>query len=425
MNKIGFWPVFAIVTGSQIGTGIFMLPAVLAPFGYYSIIGLFIASIGAISLACVFASLCALYPKTGGPHAYVKEAFGDHLAFLTGWTYWIISWVSSTVVIIATISYLKPMMPGYKNEFYLLLEIMLVILITYINLRGVHAAGTVEFVLTLLKFIPLIIVPLLAMWQFDYSNCIISNDYASASPILLLSKVTVLALWCFIGLESATTTAGSVKNPQVTIPLAVIAGTLTLTIVYILNNLSIIGLIDAAQLRVSEVPYVDAAQKIFGGNWHMAVSLILAVVCIGTLNAWTLISGQIALGLAHENYFPSIFSKTNKNGAPYCGLIVAAIGMIIILLVTFNANIVDQLVNIIDISVITFLYVYLICSISYLVIYRKVKETSIMKLVFAIFSILFCLWVVFNNPLIENLVAILFILLGLPMYWWYRKRNKL
>ena len=79
-RKIGFWSVFALVTGSQIGSGVFMLPANLASFGLFALVGWIISGIGAIALALVFAQLCSWFPKTGGPHVYVKEAF------------WIINW---------------------------------------------------------------------------------------------------------------------------------------------------------------------------------------------------------------------------------------------------------------------------------------------------------------------------------------------
>ncbi len=93
-NKIGFWAIFALVVSSQIGSGIFMLPISLAPYGAYSLISWVISGLGAMSLALVFALLCAKFPETGGPHVYVKHAFGPVAAFFVGWTYWVISWVS-------------------------------------------------------------------------------------------------------------------------------------------------------------------------------------------------------------------------------------------------------------------------------------------------------------------------------------------
>lgn len=422
MKKIGFWTVFGIVTGSQIGTGIFMMPGTLAQFGYYSIIGWLIACIGAISLAYVFANLCSLYPKIGGPHAYVKEALGDNLAFFTGSTYWIISWVSSSVVVIATVSYAKPMIPDYSQDFYLGLQIFFVLLVTLINFYGVRFAGFIEMILTVFKFIPLILIPILAIWKFDINNFIISQENLVKSPILLSSQVTLLALWCFIGLESATSTAGSVENPSVTIPLAIISGTFTLTILYLLNHVSVVGLVPYNVLVSSDSPYVEAVHSLFSGNWNIIISFALFLVCLGTFNAWTLISGQIAIGLANEGYFPQIFGKQNKYGAPYFALISSGIGISIILLVTFQADLLEQLSFLIDISVITFLYVYLICCISYIVIHYRLRMPFGLKIFSSFFGSIFCIWVISNSSILENSIGVLFVLLGFPLFILYKFR---
>ena len=85
-NKIGFWAVFSIVTGSQIGSGVFTLPPCLAPYGVLGLFGCLLAGLGAMALCYVFASLCSRLPKTGGPHVYVQHAFGPKIAFFSGWT---------------------------------------------------------------------------------------------------------------------------------------------------------------------------------------------------------------------------------------------------------------------------------------------------------------------------------------------------
>src|SRR3990167_4496922 len=216
-GKIGFWSVFAIVTGSQIGSGVFVLPATLAPYGQFSILGWLISGMGAICLALVFAGLCQRFPRTGGPHVYVKEMFGVSAAFFTGWTYWVISWVSSTAVIIASISYLSPFVGHQSPYVYLLLEILLLVGISFLNLKGLEAAGAVEFILTLLKIIPLLVLPLIAIWYFNANNFVLAPAIEALPLSSKLAQVTLLTLWGFIGLETATKPAGSVKDPAKTI----------------------------------------------------------------------------------------------------------------------------------------------------------------------------------------------------------------
>ena len=107
-------------------------------------------------------------------------------------------------------------------------------------------------------------------------------------------------------------------------------GTLCVAILYLINSIGIIGLIPREDLIHSNAPYVDATQIIFSGQWHLLISLLASIICIGTLNAWVLISGQIALGLAQDGLMPSFFAKKNKNGAPIWSLFVSCIGILLL-----------------------------------------------------------------------------------------------
>ena len=422
-NKIGFWSVFALVTGSQIGSGVFTLPALLAPYGAFSLAGWLIAGVGAIALALVFGGLCSQFPRTGGPHVYVQQAFGSIASFFTGWTYWVISWVSTTAVIVASVGYLSPLIGTQSAEIYLLLEVMLLLAITALNLKGVKAAGQAEFFLTLLKFLPLLVIPIVALVNFNPDNFVMASSMTALSTPQLLSQVTLLTLWGFIGVESATTPAGCVKDPCQTIPRAIIFGTLCVAGLYMINSVGIMGLIPGPELAQSKAPYVDAAQHIFGGSWYLVVSIIASVVCIGTLNAWMLASGQVALGLAEDKFLPAFFAKKNKYDAPYGGLLTSCAGIIPLLILTSNDSLSHQITAIIDFSVIAFLFVYLACTLAYVKVLRKSASQSFYKWVYTIIATIFCLWVLYETPLKTLLIASLFVVSGLPGYWlWYRRQ---
>lgn len=422
-QKLGFWSVFALVTGSQLGTGVLILPASLAPFGVFSLAGWILSSCAAIILALLFAILCSKFPQTGGPHVYLKNTFGNSAAFFTGWTYWVISWVSSATVVIASIRYLSPFIGVYNSSLYLFLEILLLLVIMLINLKGIAVAGRIEFVLTTLKFIPLIIIPIAALYKFDSSNFIIDYSTTNLTFTQMLGEVTLLTFWGFIGLESATTQAGSVINPAKTIPKAIIFGTLCVAFLNFINIIGIMGVIPKENLIHSTAPYVDAAQIIFGGGWHMIISIIASIICIGTLNAWVLTSGQIALGLAQDEFMPSLFAKKNKNGSPIWSIIISCVGILPLLIITSNENLSKQITEIIDFSVISFLFVYLACSISFLKLLITTKKSSIYQWLIAGCSIIFCTWVIYQTPVKIILIATSFTLSAIPVYYfWYKKR---
>ena len=423
-KKIQFWSVFAIVTGSRIGSGVFMLPASLAPYGKFSILGWLISAVGAICLALVFSGLCQRFPRTGGPHVYVKEMFGESMAFFTGWTYWVISWVSTTAVIIASISYLSPFIGHQSPYVYLLLEILLLISISYLNFKGVKTAGRAEFVLTLLKIIPLLLLPLVALFYFKADHFVITPEVASLPLSSKLAQVTLLSLWGFIGLETATTPAGSVENPTKTIPRAIILGTTCSALLYLISSIAIMGLVPANILAVSKAPYVIASQYLFGGNWHLLIAFIASLVCVGTLNAWMLTSGQIALGLAEDRLMPACFAEKNKADAPMYGLLVSCLGIIPLLVLTVSQSIAHQITTIIDFSVVAFLFVYIICTLAYLKMLFQ-EKAKLIHWLYAIIALFFCCWIIYQTPLSTTSISTVFIFSGIPVYFfWYLKKNK-
>jgi APA family basic amino acid/polyamine antiporter len=423
-KKIGFWSVFAIVTGSQIGSGVFMLPASLAPYGQFSIYGWLISAAGAICLALVFSGLCQRFPRTGGPHVYAKEMFGETTAFFTGWTYWVISWVSTTAVIIASISYLSPFIGSSSPSVDLMLELSLLIAISFLNLKGVKAAGSAEFFLTLLKIIPLLILPLAAIWFFNKNNFMLESTIQALPLSSKLAQVTLLTLWGFIGLETATTPAGSVENPTKTIPRAIILGTACSALLYLISSIGIMGLVPGNVLMTSKAPYVVASQYLFGGNWHLLIALMASVVCVGTLNAWMLTSGQIALGLSEDQLMPPCFAHKNKADAPSVGLIVSCMGIIPLLFLTLNHSVANQITTIIDFSVIAFLFVYIICVLAYLkVLFRE--KAKYYHWLYSFGALLFCGWIISQTSLLTIGISTFFVLSGLPMFlFWYRRKSK-
>ena len=422
VKKIGFWSVLAIVMGSQIGSGVFMLPASLAPYGKYRILGWRVSGLGAICLALVFAGLCQRLPRTGGPHAYVKEMFGLTPGFFTGWTYWVISWVSTTAVIIASISYLSPFLGAQPPWVYLVLEILLLLSITVLNLKGIHAAGDVEFILSVLKVIPLFLLPLVAMWYFKSDNFTLLPEIQALPLSSKLSQVVLLTLWGFIGLETATTPAGSIDNPGKTIPRAIVVGTLCTALLYLMSNIGIMGLVPGEILAHAKAPYVVATHYLFGGNWHYLIAIIASIVCVGTLNAWMLASGQIVLGLAEDQLMPASFAKKNAANAPALGLVVSSIGILPMLFLTMNVNIAQQITAIIDFSVVAFLFVYLMCVLAFIKILLSEKSAWYHWL-YSMGALLFCVWVISQTSLLTLGISSLFILSGLPVYWfWYRKQ---
>lgn len=418
-KKMGFWAALSLVAGSQIGTGIFLLPANMAQFGAAGLFSWLITSTGAMMLALVFARLCGTISKTGGPHTFIESAFGKTLGFFSAWTYWVISWLSTPVVVISVVSYLGPILGDVHPIANLVLEISILAFVTGLNLLGVRSAGHFEFVFTLLKLLPLLLVPMAGLFFFNQNHFIPFNP-TSNSTISVMNAAALLTLWGFIGIEAATAPAGSVENPKKNIPRAIVIGTLLVAVVYIFSSTVVMGVVPPETLAFSKAPFADVARIVFGGNWHVVISVAASIVCLGTLNSWILTSGQIASGAASDGHFPKFFTVKNVRGAPTWGLIISSLGMIPVLLATLNQNLIEQVNLIIDVSVTAFLFIYTLSVFSYMKLFWKKKTGgfNITNILLGISALAFCGWALYSSGLKMIGLASLITLAGVPVYLW-------
>lgn len=425
-RELGFIALVSIVIGSQLGSAAFVLPSQLAPFKTIGLLGWIVSVSGAISLALVFSDLSSHLPKNGGPHVYVSSAFGRVVGFFTAWIYWIISWSSNSVLLVTTIGYLT-ILTGKLTCFQIVgVEIIILFTITLINIIGMKFSGLIETILTGLKILPLIFLPVVFFMFFDPSffKISIKDAVASGDTLSTITQTALLTFWGFIGVECATTPAESVRNPKRTIPRSIIIGTSCVAIIYLLNTISITGVVGFENLEGTTAPYAVVMERIFGHYSNIAISVMAMIVCIGTLNAWTLTSGQIAYGAYKDGLFPEIFGKVNKSGAPNSALLIAALGTLPFLaLEQFHKGGLSELI---DMLVSVFIYIYLVCCISYMKLLKNwySKKKRIKKLILAEFSIIFCIFTLSQNIISSLIVLAIFILVGIPIFLKYKNTIK-
>src|SRR6476661_4969498 len=157
VRLLGPWMSSAMVVGYMIGSAIFLLPATLAPFGRNALIGWCITIGGTMCLALALSRLAARNP--GGPQAYMEQAFGPNAAFYMMWMYWISVITSTAGIAVAFGGALSAALPGLLSIGLVApLSIGAILVVTAINLRGVHSAGEFQVVTTLIKLLPLIAV---------------------------------------------------------------------------------------------------------------------------------------------------------------------------------------------------------------------------------------------------------------------------
>ena len=160
----------AMVVGNMIGSGVFLLPASLAAvvlvYGSSSLLAWVVTGVGAMLLAVVFATLGRRYPRTGGPYAYAREAFGEFVGFQTAWGYWIAAWVGNAAIATAFVGYVTVIWPdlGTTQLGMALFAIGAVWLLTFVNALGVTHGGWVQAATKILKFVPLALIGVVGLF---------------------------------------------------------------------------------------------------------------------------------------------------------------------------------------------------------------------------------------------------------------------
>jgi APA family basic amino acid/polyamine antiporter len=418
---IGFWTAVALVMGNMIGSGVFLLPASLAPYGGISLVGWLFSAAGAMLLALVFARLARARPAAGGPYAYTREAFGDLAGFLVAWGYWISIWSANAALAVAFVAYLEPFIPGIVRtpSSAAVLAIGTLWFLTAVNVLGVRGAARVQTVTTVVKILPLAIVGIAGLFFFDPSRFAVTQSGGRAIAGGITATAT-LTLWAFLGLECATVPAGSIRDPQTTIPRATLTGTLFATILYILSTIGVMALLSPETLARTTAPFADAA-RVLGGSWAAAaVALGAAISCFGALNGWILIVGQLPMAVARDGLFPRTFGRMSRRGTPATGMIAAGALSSALVAMNYSRRLVDLFTFIILLSTLSTLVPYAFCSLAGFITGRRPGGPRLTGAASVIAGLAFCyaLWAIGGAGAEVVYWGFLLLMAGLPVYVW-------
>jgi APA family basic amino acid/polyamine antiporter len=430
-RSMGLWMATALVVGNMIGSGVFLLPASLAgTAGPVSILAWIFTGAGAILLALVFAGLGRSMPRTGGPYAYTRRAFGDFVGFQTAWGYWIAVWAGNAAIAVAFVAYGAVFWPELADNNLLAagMGIGLIWLLTLTNALGTRESGIVQVVTTVLKFVPLAIIGLIGLFFIDGGNY---TPFAPEGTWTAISAAAPLTLWAFIGLESATVPAEEVRDPEKTIPRATILGTVITTVLYIVATIAIMGILPTAQLAGSTSPFADAAAQIFGGGWDKVIAAVAMVSTFGALNGWILLQGRVPLAAAEDGLFPPQFAKVHgKRRTPVFGLVVSSVFATVLMLMNYTKGLVDAFTFVILLATLTTLvpYAYSAAAQAYLFVTEREAFSTrhfLRDMVIAALAFAYSVWAIAGSG--QEIIAKGFVLLlaGVPIYvgmkWWQQR----
>jgi APA family basic amino acid/polyamine antiporter len=424
-RTFGLWTCLALVIGNTIGTGIFLLPASLAPYGINALFGWLLTIGGSLCLAFVFARLAAAFPKEGGPYAYSRLAFGERTAFALAWSYWISIWVTNATVAIAATSYLTVFVPSLAETPMLpaIASVALLWALTLVNAASIRAAGGFQLVTTILKLLPLAAAVVIAAVVIGRDGSAAVQPFATDDVSLAaITASASLTLWAMLGFESATVPAGRVRDPERTIPRATIYGTLLVGAVYLLASTSVWLLLPAAEAAHSNAPFADFARRYVGSGAAMLIALFASISAVGALNGWVLLQGEMPLAMARSGVFPRWFGRTSRAGTPVFAQLLST-GLATILVVSNYAKSMGQLFTFMALlATVATLVMYVICGLACLRLMQQgaMPRTAALAAA-AMLGVIYGLWTFYGAGAEATGWGAVLLASGIPVYFLVRR----
>jgi APA family basic amino acid/polyamine antiporter len=422
---LGFWMCVALVVGNSIGSGVFLLPASLAPYGLNSVIAWGFTGCGALLLAIVFAQLSRAFPQAGGPYAYVNLAFGPFTAFIVAWGYWISIWVGNAAIATGAVSYLSPLMPWIATVPGASAGVTLLFLwlLTAVNCYGIKASGWVQSVTTVLKLLPLVAISALGLFAVRAATV----EAASAIPVSVsgTTAAATLTLWALLGLESATIPASKVLDPSRIIPRATLLGTLITAVICILACTTVLLLVPPATLASSNAPFVDLASRYWGTIAGKILAVFAAISGLGALNGWILLQGELPNVMAKNGVFPRIFARDSARFTPTFALLFSSGLVSLLILMNYQKTMVSVFTFMILLSTTACLVLYLLCSLALLRLQwsgqmPRQRGRIVPLATVGIIATTFSLWAIVGAGREAVLWGGVLLLLGAPLYFLVR-----
>ena len=364
-----------IVMGSMIGSGIFIVTTTVAKqVGSPTFIMLtwILTGILTIIAALSYGELAGMMPQAGGQYVYLREAYGSLIGFLFGWTtFLVIETGLIAAVAIAFAKFAAVLFPIFNEQNVLLrmgdytftttqlLALFVIFILTFINIQGIQLGKWVQNIFTVTKigallgliFLGLIIGYGSEAWKINLaassqpfkitvSNNLVSNTPLSNLPLILsaLGLAMIGPIFSSSAWNTITYTAGEIKNPQRNIPLSLFLGTLLVSVLYWLANLSYLMLLPAVgspngidaftrgiAFATNERVGTAATEMIFGNGGAIIMAIFIMISTFGCNNGIVLSGSRIYYAMAKDGLFFRKASDLNRRGVPAFALITQCI----------------------------------------------------------------------------------------------------
>ena len=430
-RKLGLWAAVAISVGTTVGSGIFSSVGEVAGAGGSAIITIFAFLLGGlinIPANLVYAELATAYPENGGQYVYFREAGSRSLAFFTGWiSFWATDPPSISIMALAIANYLA-FFTGFSGIVVKLVATALVIFFMLMHIRSVEGGGRFQTFITAFKILPFALLIGMGLFYMDFN--MIKEPAAVGAPTGLLALFSAISAttWSYDGMGAVCYMAGEIKEPEKTMPRALIISVLLIIILYVSLTTVITGLLPIADLAASDAPVAAAAAQIpLIGNAASKIIAIMAIIVItGSLSSCIMFQPRIEYAMARDGLFFKSFGKVHpKWETPYFSILVQCAVAIILI---FASNISDLLGYFTLVALIknflTFGTVFVLRKKEGYNPVWKMPAWRLMAVVAMFATSILIVSTFMWAPMQGIIAAVLIVVTGLPAFYYWESKNK-
>jgi APA family basic amino acid/polyamine antiporter len=467
-RTFGLWSSVSLVVGGIIGSAIFMKPALMAsqlgsPLWMIAIwvVGGLVTLCGALTNS----EVAAMMPETGGQYIFFQKMYGDFIAFLYGWAAFAVfntAGVASIAYVLSIYTEYFITLPRFPKEteqlIYLYLPgighiyplenfgvktltIFVIALLTWVNYRSVKSGGQLQIVFTFLKVAAMIIlvIGLLLSGKGNTNNIINDSNIITHNGISLMLAIiaaTSGAFWGYDGWNNITFVAGEIKNPQRNIPLSLLLGLSICITIYGFINLSYTYILPIDDIAHSSFVASDAATKVFGMVGGGLIAALVIISTFGTTNGNILATARVSFAMAQEKRFFAWAGKVHPQyQTPGNALVVHAIWTSLLVLSGSFDMLTDMLVFV------SWLF-YGFGAYGIFILRKQMPDAErpykvwgypYIPAFFILFTVFFLVTTLYNDitnylegrsPLINSLFGMFLTFLGVPLYFYFVRKNK-
>ena len=441
----------AIVVGTIIGSGIFLVPTeMMNAVGSSGLVYLAWIVGGLLSLfgAMTYAELGSMMPYAGGEYVYLRGAYGDRTGFLYMWTWFAVakpasiasvtSGLARTLGIFAVFRWLDTAaldirIAGTSGHILImwsqLFAIAMTWLITGLNYLGIKKAGDFQVVFTVLKAVLILVVV-----GFCFSSALGSwGNFATSLPHATgglngFMIALIATLWAYDGWNDLTMVAGEVKQPEKNLPFALIGGLFVVGALFMATNAAIQFILPAAEIAASPRPAVAALRVVAGPAGAALVAAGMALSIFVTLNGTIMSGARIPFAAARDRlFFPQFGNVHPRFKSPSTSLVIQGLLSTVLLLAL------GRFQQLFELAVFAEWLFYMLTATTVFIYRRRHPEMArpyrvwgypVLPAVFVV-SAAVVLYSSFAGNLQGSLIGTGLILLGLPLYEWVRRRYAL